>query len=198
MTAALLLAALARWLTTKAFKGIELDHWLRRSGIAATLGASGRVPAARLAAQTVYWGILVAGVLTALNAFGTELTGRMTSAAVLLLPRLLGAAAILVGGMWLAQYLGRSALVWAVNEDLPSPRKLALLVRAAVLFAAVVVTADFLNFAPAVFLAAFVILLAGAALAGGLAVGLGARDAVRHHLELRQETHDERSLWTHL
>lgn len=188
----------ARWLTAKAFRGIELDQWLRRSGIAVTLGASGRVPVARLAAQAVYWLILIAGVLTALNAFGTELTARMTAGAVLLLPRLLAAAAILLGGMWLAQYLGRGALVWAVNEDLPSPRKLALLVRAAVLFASVVVTADFLNFAPAVFLAAFVILLAGAALAGGLAIGLGARDAVRRHLETRRDTRGERSLWTHL
>ena len=94
-------------------------------------------------------------------------------------------ALILLAGLWLGQYLGRGALVWAVNEDLPSPRKLAAGVRALVTFAAVVVAADTLNFAPAVFLAAFILMLGGAALAAGLAIGLGARDAVRRHFEQR-------------
>ena len=69
--------------------------------------------------------------------------------------------------------------------------------------AAVVVAADTLNFAPMVFISAFVLILAAAALAAGLAIGLGARDAVRRHFEERSvrgrtEEMEERSLWHHL
>jgi hypothetical protein len=48
--------------------------------------------------------------------FNTNLTTQMTSAFVLFLPKLFVAAVILLVGLWLSQYLGRSTLVWSVNE----------------------------------------------------------------------------------
>ena len=196
-------AMLARWLVTRIFKGIELDRWLLRSGFAAMIDPEGTVRASRVAAQGAFWLVMLIGGLTALNVFGTELTTRIVENIVFLLPRLVGAAIILMAGLWLGPYLGRSALVWAVNEDLPAPRKIAAGVRALVTFAAVVVAADTLNFAPMVFISAFVLILAAAALAAGLAIGLGARDAVRRHFEQRAERGrtdemEERSLWHHL
>jgi hypothetical protein len=119
-----------------------------------------------------------------------------------LIPRLVAAAAIIVGGLWLGQYLGRSTLVWAVNEDLPAPRRIAVGVRTLVIFAAVVVAADTIDFAASVFLAGFVLILGGLVLAAALAFGLGARDVVKQRLagkfaEESEEVH-ERSLWHHL
>jgi hypothetical protein len=202
MGMAYLFARVARWFTLRAFKGIQVDHWLRRSGVASVLHRSGTLRASHVVAQSVYWALLIVGALAALNAFGTNITARMVESAVLLLPRLLLGAVILFSGLWLGQYLGRSMLVWAVNEDLPSPRRLALLVRVLVVFVAVVVTADTLNFAREVFLAAFILLMGGAALAGGLAIGLGARDSVRRRFEERaaavHENGQERSVWSHL
>ncbi len=194
-------AVLARWLVTRIFKGIELDRWLLRSGFAALIDPEGTIRASRVAARIAYWGVLLIGVLAALNVFGTELTTRIVESVVFLLPRLVGAGIILMAGLWLGPYLGRSTLVWAVNEDLPSPRKLAAGVRALVTFAAVAVAADTLNLAPTVFVSAFVLVLAAAALAAGLAIGLGARDAVRRHFEeraVRTDEMEERSLWHHL
>jgi hypothetical protein len=58
-----------------------------------------------------------------------------------------------------------------------------------------------------VFLAAFILILGGAALAAALAIGLGTRDAVRRHITERtdaahnQEEHSlsaDRTLWNHL
>jgi hypothetical protein len=196
-------AMLARWLVTRIFKGIELDRWMLRSGFTAMIDPEGTIRAGRVVAQAAYWGVLLIGCLGALNVFGTELAASIVQNVVFLLPRLVGAAIILMAGLWLGPYLGRSTLVWAVNEDLPAPRKLAAGVRALVTFAAVVVAADTLNFAPTVFISAFVLTLAAAALAGGLAIGLGARDAVRRHFEQRalrgrSEELEERSLWHHL
>jgi hypothetical protein len=68
-------------------------------------------------------------------------------------------------------------------------------------FAAVVVAADQLDFGRNVFLAAFIMLVGGAALAASLALGLGGREAIRRHLEKElapPEQQAERSLWNHL
>ena len=54
-----------------------------------------------------------------------------------------------------------------------------------------VAASDYLNFARRVFLAAFIMVLGGAALAASLAFGLGGRDAVRRHLEDKTPSGDE-------
>jgi hypothetical protein len=206
LAVAFLLAKLIRWLVTRVFKGMEADQWLRRSGIGAMIDRSGSLRASRLVAHGAYWGVLMVGFLGAMSAFGTQFSTRIAEGIVLLLPRLLAGGLIVLAGTWLGQYLGRSTLVWAVNEDLPSPRRLALGVRALVVFAAVAAAADTVGFARSVFLAAFILIVGGAMLAAGLALGLGARDAVRRRLAERfaedrapdQDQLGERSLWNHL
>lgn len=203
LLAAYVLARLARWLTARVFKGIQADRWLSRSGMSVILDHSGTLKASRAVAQTMYWVVLGIGFLVALNVFGTGLTTRIAENVVTLIPRLIVGALIVVGGLWLGQYLGRGALVWAVNEDLPYPRRFSMGVRCLIVFAAVVVAADTLNFARVVFLAAFILVLGGLVLAGALALGLGLRDNVRGRLGNPTRPgepleHAERSLWNHL
>jgi hypothetical protein len=195
-------AVLARWLVYRIFKGIAVDRFLRRSGLATMLDRSGRLRATRLVAESAYWLILLAGFLTGLSVFDTELTTQMTQSFVFLLPKLVVAGLILLIGVWLSQYFGRSTLVWAVNEGIPSPRKLAGAVRIVIMFVAVVVATHQLDFARNVFLAAFIILLGGAVVAASLALGLGGKDAVKRYFEEKRAVGEEqqagRSLWDHL
>lgn len=194
------IAVLARWIVYKIFKGLAIDKFLRQSGVAFLVDPSGRLRATRLVGETVYWAILLTGFLLGVNVFNTDLTSQMVQSFVFLLPKLVVAGLILLGGAWLGHYLGRNMLVWAVNENLPSPRRLAVVVRVLIMFVAVVVAADQLNFARSVFLAAFVIFVGGIVLAGSLAVGLGGA-GVRRFLEDRRESAQdsaERSLWSHL
>lgn len=198
---AYVLAAAARWLIYRVFKGMTIDKFLRQSGVAFLLDRSGRLRATRLVAETVYWAILIGGFLIAVSAFDTDLTNQMVQGFVFLLPKLFVAGLILLGGAWLSQYLGRSLLVWAVNENLPSPRRLAAGLRIIIMFVAVVVAADQLSFARNVFLAAFIILVGGAVLAISLAVGIAGSQSLRRLIEEKREAREsegERSLWTHL
>jgi hypothetical protein len=197
---AYLTAALVRWVIYRIFKGLTIDKFLRQSGIAFMVDSSGRLRSTRLVAETAYWGILLTGVLLGVNVFGTEMANQIIQSFVFLLPKLIVAGLILLAGAWLGQYLGRSMLVWAVNEGFPSPRRLATVVRILVMFVAVVVAADQLNFARSVFLAAFIIFVGGAVLAASLAIGLGRGDLRRFLSDRREETGEsgERSLWTHL
>lgn len=201
IAAAWLAALFLRWLLYRIFKGPAIDRFLRRSGVAELLDHSGRLRATTLVAESVFWAVLLSGILVGLSVFNTDLTSQIIQAFVFLLPKLVVAGLILLAGAWCAQYLGRSMLVWAVNENLPSPRRLAAVVRVFVFFVAVVAAADHLNFARTVFLAAFIILLGGAALAASLAAGLSRGSGVKRFLEERKEgqpEEGERSLWSHL
>jgi hypothetical protein len=192
---------LARWLLYRIFKGPTIDRFLRRSGVAFMLDPSGRLRATRLVAETVYWSILLTGFLAGLSVFENDVTTLVVQRFVFLLPKLVVAGLILLAGAWLGQYLGRSTLVWAVNEGLPFPRRIATLVRIVIMFVAVVVAADQLDFARSVFLAAFIILVGGMVLTACLAIGLGARGEFRRYFDEKKEhaeSTNERSLWTHL
>jgi hypothetical protein len=195
------IARATRWLLNRIFKGIAFDRFLRQSGISGLLNYSGRFRATRLVADTAYWGILLLGLLTGFSAFNTQITSRIIESVLLLLPRMVIAALIILAGIWLGQFLGRSTLVWAVNEGIPSPRRWAAAVRVILVFIAVVVAADQLNFAKNVFLAAFILLMGGVVLAVSLALGLGSREIVRHYFQEASPSSEEsleRSLRDHL
>jgi len=198
---AYVMAVVARWVLYKIFKGLTIDRLLRQSGIASMLDRSGRVRATSLVAESAYWIILLTGILSGLSIFDTDLTTRITQELVFLMPKLLVAALVLLGGAWLSQFLGRLLLVWAVSENLPSPRRWAAATRVLIMFVAVVVAADQLQFARSVFLAAFIILVGGAVLTASLAIGLGAGNRLgRLWDEEKKEVEEsrERSLWSHL
>jgi len=195
------MAVVARWVLYRIFKGPAIDKFLRQSGLAFMLDPSGRLRATRIVAETVYWGFLLTGFLLGLSVFDTDITTQIIQSLVFLMPKLVMAGLILLGGAWLGHYLGRSMLVWAVNESIPGARRWAVVVRIVVMFVAVVVAADQLDFARSVFLAAFIILVGGGVLTASLAIGLnsaGLRRFLIGQKEPQSEKVHERSLWNHL
>ncbi len=202
LAVSLIIAKLVRWLVIKIFKGITMDRFLRISGLSSMIAQSGRLQTPQVAAKTAYWIILVAGILVALNSFNSALSSRLTERIVLLFPKLAAAAAIIIIGAWIGRYLGRTTLVWAVNEGLPWPRKLSAFVRAIFTFAGVVAAADHLNFAKDVFLAAFIMIVGGIVLAGSITLGLSGRESMRRYLhekkKMSAENSDDRPVWRHL
>ncbi|MGB9605983.1 MAG: mechanosensitive ion channel family protein, partial [Bryobacteraceae bacterium] len=159
--AAWAIAAVVRAAFLRLTKTAWLDRFVVESGLSSLFGRTRPLQTAPLVAGVLYWLILLVGLLTGLNAFNTALTTKMVEEVVFLLPKLAAAGVILLVGVWLSQYLARSTLVWAVNENLPHPRRLAMAVRVLVVFVAVVVAADHLNFARTLFLAAFLLVVGG-------------------------------------
>jgi hypothetical protein len=193
-------AVAVRWAITRIFKGAGVDRFLHQSGLSSMLDRSGRLRATRIVSGGAFWLIIGTGALTGLSAFNTEMTNSMIQSVLFLMPKLLTAGVILLAGAWLGQYLGRSMLLWAYSEEMPSPQVLAACVRGVVVFVAVVVASDHLNFARSVFLTAFGALLAGGVIALSIALGFHARDLLRRRGAPQRETEDsgERSLWSHL
>jgi len=154
-----------------------------------------------MAARGAYWAILTGGFLLALSAFDTQLTSSGMDRVLLMVPKFFAGAVILVAGVWVSRFLGRGALVWAFNEGIPYSRRIGQAVRVVVIFVTVVVVADYLDFARNVFLASFILIVGGAMLAGGLALGLGGRKTVERYLESKNSERAEKpeeAVWKHL
>jgi hypothetical protein len=194
-------ARVVRWLISRVFKGIAFDRFLRQSGLLSMLNRSGRVRTVEIVAGVAFWLILLAGVVTGVSAFDTQITSQIAQTVIFLSPKLLGAAAILVAGFWLGRYLSRHILVWGVNEGIPSGRRLAQAVRILVIFVAVAAAADQLNFAKNVFLAAFILVVGGIVLSASLAFGSYGKEVLQHWLQEKSDKtqeKDEMSIWRHI
>ncbi|HET9942067.1 MAG TPA: hypothetical protein VFR05_01925 [Terriglobia bacterium] len=201
MLGAVIVAVVARSILYRIFKGAGIDRFMRRTGIAHVIDPTGRLRATSMAAEAAYWSILAFGVLAGLSVFGNDLTSQLIQGFVLMIPRLVIAALIVLAGAWLSQYLARWMLVWAFSERLPYPRRLAVAVRVIVFFTAIVVAADHLNFARSVFLTAFAMFAGGLVLTISLAFGIGASGRVREYLKdapKRTSLKEKRPIWTHL
>jgi hypothetical protein len=196
---ALAIAKSIQWIILKIFKGISINRFLKRTGLATN---PEKLKTPQLTAKICFWLIVGSGFLVALSSFDSQLTSRIIETAVFLFPKILMAAAIIVISAWVGRYFGRSVLVWAVNENMPGPRKLAAAVRVLFIFSGVVAAADHLNFARSVFLAAFVLLLGGIILAASLALGLSGREFIQRCLHEEKSASDatteERPIWRHL
>jgi hypothetical protein len=195
------IAAATRWLLARFFVGISLDRLLSKGRLTVVLDRAGRVSVSSLLVETCFWTIIVIGTFAAISSVDARLPSRIIDGVAFLAPKLLVAGIIVLAGIWLGVYLGRSVLIWAVNHGIPGPRTLAAAVRMFFVSFGVVAASDRLDFARNAFLSAFVLLLSGVVLAAGLAFGLAGRDIVRRQL-LGNTAHDHegknRSLWTHL
>jgi hypothetical protein len=163
-----------------------MDRFLGQTGLTGIMSRSGRLRATRVVASTAWWAIVLGGALTALSAFGTEPTSQLAGRAFLLLPNAVVAGVIVVAGIWVGRYLGRSALIWACNEGVPHARVLSALVRMLITCVAIAAAAEHLRFAPIVFLTVLIVAAVGVML------------AVPRLLSKPEAAADEKSLWNHL
>ena len=149
--------------------------------------------ASTLIASIVYWTILTLGLLLGLTALDAALPSQFAVSVLEYVPHLLAALAIGVGGGIVARYLARAILIGAVNMGMQYARLLSLTVKWLVLIVAAAMALDHVGIGRSVLLLAFGILFGGVVLAGAIAVGLGAREAVSRALDrqLREPSHDD-------
>jgi Mechanosensitive ion channel, conserved TM helix len=130
-------------------------------------------------------------VVLILYALDAVLAAELVKQFFLYLPHLIVAVVILVLGIVVAGFVARSVLIGAVNLGVAPARPLAVVVRAGIVLMAVAVALETLGIGHYTMPASFLILLAGATLAGALAVGLGSADVVkRWHEERRSRPKD--------
>lgn len=168
-----------RWVLTRA----NVDRGATRLGILGPLTRAGIPSVAALAGRVVQWVIVGAAVVPALYSFDARVASDLVARALLYLPHLVVAVALLWLGFVLSRFLARGVLIAAVNARMGGARVLAGATRAAVMLVATAIAFEHLGIGQATVLTAFAILFGGVTLAGALAVGLGSQQLVRQWLE---------------
>ncbi|HVI96131.1 MAG TPA: hypothetical protein VM753_19100 [Anaeromyxobacter sp.] len=136
-----------------------------------------------LVARGAFWFIIAGGLALALDVLGASTVSAFGLSLLVLLPKLVVGAIILLVGIGVARFLERGALIGAVNLKLQQARLLAILVKWVVLVLAAAMALDQVGIGGQLPTVAFAIVVGGMVLAAALAFGLGARDAVARSLE---------------
>ena len=145
-----------------------------------------------LVARGSFWACVLLGFIIGVSAFDASYASA-SNVPIFLLPyvtRGVGAVVLLLAGILIARFLGRSVLISAVNAQLQYARILSLGVKWLVLVLTAAMVLDHLDIGGGVVELAFGILFGGIVLTLSLAVGLGSRDVVSRSLENQFERSD--------
>jgi hypothetical protein len=191
LIAAFAIAALLRWLVYRSLQGIDFDRRIGSIGLPLADWTPSR-SATALVASIAFWTVLALGLLLGLTALDAALPSQFAVSVLEYVPHVVAASAILLAGGLFAGFLSRAALIGAVNQGFQHARLFSLAVKWLVLIVAGAMALDHIRIGRTILLLAFAILFGGIVLATALAVGLGAKDAVRRAIE-RQAAEPARS-----
>ena len=135
-----------------------------------------------LVGRTIYWLLLLTFLMVAVESLGLTPAAMALRALVAYLPRVLGAAIVLISGALIGQFLGRGAQALAAGSGVEFHAALGRAVQYIVLAMAAILAADQLGLNTTLLnnVLGNLLTVAGAALA--LAFALGSREAVRNLL----------------
>ena len=184
LVAGYLLAKAARFTVQKGLSAINFHIVTQRAGLDGFLQRGGTsTDTTGLLAQLVYWGVVLAALIIALNRLGhayvTELLGRV----MLFVPRLIVALLILAFGAYFARFVANAVLTYCRGVGIQDADALGRLAQYAIMAFVVMIALDHVDIGGAVVRYAFLIVLAGAVFAVALAFGLGGKDWAAAHLE---------------
>ncbi len=180
-----LIAAIARAVVGRSLGWLRVARLAERTGTAELLRKAELPPAERLVASAVFWVLFLGFLLAGLDALGFNTLQSLRAEILLLVPRVVGAVAILAVGLVLANVVWRVVLLAAVNAGWPSAR----LVGGGIYFLMVTIAAamalDHVGLARPIVLTAFALVVGAVMLALAIAVGVGSGPLVRRLLEER-------------
>jgi hypothetical protein len=176
-----LLGWLFYWIVQKVLTGLHVDERMGRGSEAISEWSPKSTPT-RLIAGVVFWFFLVLGIAVGIDAFGTSSNPLIAAAILAYLPKLVGAAVIVLFGNIVARFLSRGVLIGAVNMNLQYARLLSLGIKWLVLVLAAAMALEHLQIGEEIVELAFGILFGGIVLALALSVGIGSRDLVSRSL----------------
>lgn len=177
-----LLGWLFYWIVKNVLVALRVDERMGRGSEAISEWSPKQTPT-RLIAGIVFWFFLVLGIAVGIDAFGTSSNPMIAAGILAYLPKLVGAAVILLIGNIVARFLSRGVLIGAVNMNLQYARLLSLGIKWLVLVLAAAMALDHLRIGEEIVDLAFGILFGGIVLALALSVGLGSRGLISRSLE---------------
>ncbi|MGH7469440.1 MAG: mechanosensitive ion channel family protein [Longimicrobiales bacterium] len=161
--------------TDLALHRIGFDRWMREGGVTEALERAGtQLDPSSVLAKLVFWTVMLLVILLGASALGVEAVSTLFAELLAYLPNVIAAVIVLVLGILLGEFV--KDLVLASAGGLHGAVTLARAAKGAVILLAVFMALEQLDIAQDIVLVFFIAVVGAAALAAGIAFGLGARD----------------------
>lgn len=185
---------LAKVVLEKFFAIINLDSYSERSGMKSVLMKSGlQEPLPHLLARLIGGLVVFVFFLAALNSLEFGIIQELIERLLNYIPNLLIAMGIILIGYMLGNFLGRAALIAAVNAGMKISAPIGHGVKFLVYLMAATMALEHLGIGRETVLVSFGIIFSGLVLALAIAFGLGGKDVAREYLEkkLGEKQHED-------
>jgi hypothetical protein len=161
--------------TDVALHRIGFDRWMREGGVTEALERAGtRLDPSSVLAKLVFWMVMLLVIVLAAYAFEIEAVSTLFGQLLAYIPNVIAAVIVVVLGILLGEFV--KDLVLASAGGLHGAITLARAAKGAVILLAVFMAIGQLDIAEDIVLVFFIAVVGAAALAAGIAFGLGGRD----------------------
>jgi hypothetical protein len=177
-----LIAMVARAIVRRGLALARFNTLSESAGTAKLLRDAALPEPVDLVAGLTFWIVWVVFLLLGINALGVVALQEQISRVLLFLPQIFVAVLILFLGFLLANFLGRGALLAAVNADLPFASLLSWFVRLMVVLLTITMALEQIALANRTVLIAFSIFFGAVMLGLAIAFGVAGQDLARRVL----------------
>jgi hypothetical protein len=154
---------------------IGFDRWMREGGVTEALARAGTSLApSGVMAKLVFWAIMLLVIILGANALGVSAVSILFGELLAYIPNVIAAVIVLALGILLGEFM--KDLVLASAGDLDGSLTLARAAKGAVILLATFMALEQLDIAQDILLVFFVAVVGAAALAAGIAFGVGGRE----------------------
>jgi small-conductance mechanosensitive channel len=172
-----IVARIVKWVLVKSMKRVKVDDFFRDTGLLESLRSVGFTGVPELLGLLVFWFIFLVFVALALEQLAFQQVTELVGLIVEYLPRVIGAALIILAGLWLGTWSAGRIKEPAEEVDLPiTSDTLGSIVKWVVVFIAVVLALGLLGVDTTILVTTFVILIGAIGLALAISFGMGGRD----------------------
>jgi small-conductance mechanosensitive channel len=172
-----IVARIVKWLIVKSLKRVKVDDYFRDTGLLESLRGVGFTGIPELIGLLVFWFIFLSFIAIALTYLKFDQIAEFVALINLYLPRVIGAALIMLAGLWFGTWAAGRMKEPAEEADLPiTSDTLAAIVKWLVVFIALVLALGLLGVDTTILVTTFTILIAAIAAAIAISFGLGGRD----------------------
>jgi len=189
----IVLGLILKGISARLFRAIKLDRFSEKSGITEMLQKGGvRDSISLILAKFIGWITVISFSIIALRSLHILAVEQILEKFVLYLPNVFVALIILVVGYLLSNFLGRAALIAAVNAGIKISGLIGKLVKLTVFLLALTMALEQLGIGRTTIVIAFAIILGGVVLALAIAFGLGGKDTAKEYLEKKIKGEEEK------
>jgi len=161
--------------TDLALHRIGFDRWMQEGGVTEALERAGTsLDPSTVIAKLAFWTVMLLVILLGANALGIAAVSTLFAELLNYIPSVISAVLVLVLGILLGEFV--KDLVLASAGSLRAAANLARVAKAAIILLSSFMALDQLEIAQDIVLVFFIAVVGAAALAAGIAFGLGGKD----------------------